>query len=136
MGFDLSWMVGLRYRELVRGAFSWHFSFGAGASLVAECPWRIIANGAIALGSVDDQQQFGLPAPIDVQVIAGELLHGMQVTGVEATPASSDLVLQFDGERRLELFNSSSGYEGWTLSSPSGKRFIAQGGGRLVILGG
>jgi hypothetical protein len=136
MGFDLSWMLGLRYQELVREAFSWHFAFGPGASLVAECPWRIIANGGIALGSVDDEQQFGLPAPIDAPVVAGELLRGRQVTGVQVAPASSDLVLQFDDERRLELFNNSSGYEGWTLSGPDGKRFIAQGGGQPVSYGG
>jgi len=132
MGFDLTWLIGLRYRELVRGDYSWHFDFGAGASLVAECPWRIIANGGIALGSIDDQQQFGLPAPVDAQVMAGELLQGRQVTAVEVMPGSSDLVLTFDSERRLELFNNSSGYEGWTLTGPNGKRFIAQGGGQLV----
>jgi hypothetical protein len=58
MDFDFSWMVGrLRYRKLVHGEYSWHFDFGADASLIADCPWRIIANGGIALGSVDDQQQ-------------------------------------------------------------------------------
>ena len=136
MGFDVTWMVGLGYRALVRGEHSWHFAFGAGASLVAECPWRIIADGGIALGSVDDRQQFGLPAPVDAQVIADELLRGRQVTAIEIVPASSDLVLTFGGDRRLELFNNSSGYEGWSLSGPDGRRFIAQGGGQLVSFGG
>jgi hypothetical protein len=136
MGFDSSWMVGLRYREVVRGDYSWHFAFEAGTSLLAECPWRIIANGRIALGSIDDRQQFGLPAPIDAQVLAGELLRGEQVKEVVVVSVSSDLVLTFNGEQRLELFNNSSGYEGWTLSDPHGKRFIAQGGGQLVSFGG
>ena len=136
MGFDFSWIVGCRYRAVVRAEYSWHFDLGPGTSLVAECPWRIIAEGGIALGSVDDQQQFGLPAPVDAQVLAGKLLQGREVTAVEVMPASSDLVLTFDGERRLELFNNSSGYEGWTLSAPNGTRFIAQGGGHLVSFAG
>jgi hypothetical protein len=136
MGFDLSWMVGLRYRELIRGDYSWHFEFDPGTSLLAECPWRIIANGRIALGSVDDGQQFGLPAPLDARFIARELLHGAPVTAVEVTSASSDLVLRFEGERRLELFNNSSGYEGWTLTGPDGRHFIAQGGGQIASFGG
>jgi hypothetical protein len=89
-------------------------------------------QGAIALGSVGDRQQFGLPMPIDAQAIAGKLLSGRRVTAAEVRPESSDLVLQFDGERRLELFNNSSGYEGWTSSGPDGKQTIAQGGGGLV----
>ena len=136
MGFDFAWLLGLRYQALVREEYSWHFSFAAGASLVAECPWRIIADGRIALGSVDDQQPFGLPAPVDAQVVAGELLRGRQVTAVDVLPASADLVLAFDGDRHLQLFNNSSGYEGWTLTSPHGRRFIAQGGGRLVSFDG
>jgi hypothetical protein len=57
------------------------------------------------------------------------------VTAVEVRPESSDLVLQFDSERRLELFNNSSGYEGWTLSGPDGKQITAQGGGHLACFG-
>jgi hypothetical protein len=135
MSVDFSWIVGLRCRELMRGPHTWHFEFGAGTSLVTECPWRIIANSGIALGSVDDQQQFGLPVPIDAEAVAHKLLRGRQVTSVEVRPESSDLVLHFDSERRLELFNNSLGYEGWTLNGPDGKQIIAQGGGHLVCFG-
>src|SRR5688572_1134850 len=104
MSVDLSWLVGLRCRELVRAGHTWHFEFEGGTSLVAGCPWRIIANGGIALGSIDDQQQFGLPLPVDAPALAITLLSDRPVTLVELRPVSSDLAFQFAGERRLELF--------------------------------
>jgi hypothetical protein len=119
-----------------RDPHAWHFSLGADAGLVVECPWRIIARAGIALGSVDDHQQFGLPAPVDAEAVAGELLGGREVIAAEVRAESADLVLTFEGERRLELFNNSSGYEGWTLNGADGRRVIAQGGGTLVTLGG
>ena len=136
MSVDFSWIVGLRCRAVRREPHTWHFDFGADTSLVAECPWRVIANTRIALGSVDDHQQFGLLVPVDAEVLAGELLRGRQVTAVEVRPDSSDLVVSFDGEKRLELFNNSSGYEGWTLNGPDGRQVIAQGGGSLADFGG
>jgi hypothetical protein len=54
----------------------------------------------------------------------------------EVRPESADLVLTFDGERRLELLNNSSGCEGWTFNGSDGRRVIAQGGGTVVELGG
>jgi hypothetical protein len=44
MNIEFSWIVGLRCRALMRGPHTWHFEFDAGTSLVAECPWRIIAK--------------------------------------------------------------------------------------------
>ena len=85
---------------------------------MAECPWRIS------------------PAPVDAEAIAGELLGGREVIAAEIKPETADLVLTFEGERRLELFNNSSGYEGWTLNGSDGRRLIAQGGGTVVELGG
>ncbi|MGH9780065.1 MAG: hypothetical protein ACRD5I_16815 [Candidatus Acidiferrales bacterium] len=40
--------------------------------------------------------------------------------------------MTFDGAVRLHLFNGSSGYEGWSLTGPTGVRIIALGGGELV----
>ena len=136
MSVRISWVVGLRCRAVRRDPHAWHFSLGADAGLVAECPWRIIARAGIALGSVDDHQQFGLPAPVDAEAVAGELLGGREVIAAEVRAESADLVLTFEGERRLELFNNSSGYEGWTLKDSDGRQVIAQGGGTLVELGG
>jgi hypothetical protein len=54
MSVEISWVVGLRCRTVRRELHTWHFSLEAGTSLVAECPWRIIAGARIVLGSVDD----------------------------------------------------------------------------------
>lgn len=136
MSVDISWVVGLRCRAVRRDPHTWHIGLGAGAGLMAECPWRIVAGARIVLGSVDDHQQFGLPAPVDAEAVAGELLGGREVIAAEVRAEAADLALTFEGERRLELFNNSSGYEGWTLSGADGRRVIAQGGGTLVELGG
>jgi hypothetical protein len=84
---------------------------------VAECPWRIS------------------PAPVDAEAIAGELLGGREVIAAEVKPQFADLVLTFEGGRRLELFNDSSGYEGWSLKGPDDGQVIGQGGGAPVTLG-
>jgi uncharacterized protein YndB with AHSA1/START domain len=76
-----------------------------------------------------------LPAPVDAEAVAGELLGGREVIAAEIKAESADLVLTFEGKRRLELFNNSSGYEGWTLKGPDGRQVIGQGGGTPVTLG-
>lgn len=53
------------------------------------------------------------------------------MTDAIVSSAVSDLAIEF-GPCRLEVFNDSSGYEGWTLAGPDGETLIAQGGGHLV----
>jgi len=44
---------------------------------------------------------------------------------------SADLVLEFDGGQRLEVFTDSSGDEPWNLTAP-GVHLVALGGGGIV----
>jgi hypothetical protein len=112
----------------------WQFRFGDGeATLNLECPWRLLLNGAIALGDDDDGQQFGLPAPLDGVKEAEKLLSASQVSLVEIREGCGDLSLTFQNGVRLEAFNGSSGYEGWTCSGKIGVTVVAQGGGNLSI---
>jgi hypothetical protein len=46
---------------------------------------------------------------------------------------TSDLVIQFAEGVRLDVFNNSSGYEGWHYSDRQGLELIAQGGGKLLM---
>jgi hypothetical protein len=46
---------------------------------------------------------------------------------------TSDLILELEEGTLLELFNSSSGYEGWECSSTDGLLAIAMGGGELSM---
>ena len=112
----------------------WQFMFGHGdATLNLECPWRLLLNGAIAFGGDDDGQQFGLQAPLDGVKETKKLLAASPVSLVEIREGCSDLGLTFQNGVRLEAFNGSSGYEGWTCSGKGGTAVVAQGGGNLSI---
>jgi uncharacterized protein DUF6188 len=112
----------------------WQFRFGDGdANLNIECPWRLLLNGAIAFGCDDDGQQFGLPAALDGAKETEKLLSASLVRSVEVHSGCSDLSLTFQNGVRLEAFNGSSGYEGWTCSGKGGITVVAQGGGNLSI---
>jgi hypothetical protein len=110
----------------------WQFRFGDGdATLNVECPWRLLLNGAIAFGGDDDGQQFGLPAALDGVKETEKLLLASPVRSVEVRSGCSDLSLTFQNGVRLEAFNGSSGYEGWTCSGKGGITVVAQGGGNF-----
>lgn len=118
-----------------RGAHDWTFSFGDAATVVAIVPWRIIIDGTIAHADEDDAQWFGLPRPVDGEARANTLLDGLLVRDVALDPVTADLRISFDGEARLDLFNNSSGYEGWRATLRDGVRavtIIALGGGKLT----
>jgi hypothetical protein len=117
-----------------KAGHSWQFRFGDGdATLNLECPWRLLLNGAIAFGGDDDGQQFGLPAPLDGVKVTEKLLSASLVSLVEIREGCSDLSLTFQNGVRLEAFNGSAGYEGWTCSGKGGVTVVAQGGGNLSI---
>ena len=130
---DLSWLRGKTLSAVHAEAYTWHFSFSGGAALCAECPWRIISKGGVALGSVDHRQRFGLAGNVDAAREAGSLLARREIIEARIRPETCDLTVDFAEEVRLELFNGSAGYEGWNLSSPDGRRLVAQGGGRLTV---
>ncbi len=113
-------------------AWEWVFGFGTGVSLRVAAPWRIVANGAIALGHEDDGQRFGLPRPVDGAARALDLLRSRLVTVFDVADVTADARVEFGDGILLDVFNSSSGYEGWTLSDGTGRLLVAQGGGRLV----
>jgi hypothetical protein len=120
----------------VRRENDWNFRFDKVGELAVDSPWRIIASGRIAHADEDDGQKFGLPAPVNGVERAMGLLSGKKIASVEISPASGDLRIQFDGATFLEIFNNSSGYEGWhAIVRGSGKRahVIAQGGGQIAM---
>jgi len=123
--------IGLRCTSVTRfGSDFWRFDFEGRAVLDVRCPWRILSTAGIALGNVDHQQQFGLPAPIDAQQEAQKLLANRvaKATGREKT---ADLILELERGSCLEVFNSSSGYEGWECSGKDGLLAVARGGGEF-----
>jgi hypothetical protein len=66
-------------------------------------------------------------------IIEGErLLSGKPVTAVLVRRDTADLNITF-GRATLELFNNSSGYEGWNLGTSDGLQVFALGGGEIEV---
>jgi hypothetical protein len=125
--------IGLRCTSVTRfGAESWRFEFEGRTTLDVRCPWRIVAEGKIALGNADHERQFGLPKPVDAKLEAERLL-ATRVANVILRERTADLVLELERGTCLEVFNSSSGYEGWECSSTDGLLAVAMGGGELSV---
>lgn len=114
------------------GQESWRFEFEGRTILDVRCPWRIVTDRRIALGNGDHGQQFGLPKPLDGKQEAERLLVAA-VTKVGLREETGDLTLELGHGTRLEIFNSSSGYEGWECSSIDGLLAVAMGGGEISI---
>jgi hypothetical protein len=111
---------------------SWSFEFGGQATLHVHCPWRILANGKVVLGNTDHGQQFGTPEAVD-GIAAAKRLLARPVVDVTIAEQTADLVLHLEGDIFLEVFNSSSGYEGWECSSSNGLLAIGAAGGELQV---
>ena len=117
----------------------WRADFGDQFTMAFRVPWRIVANGRVAFGDEDDGQQFGLSAPLDGEERAASELGERFVEALHIDEETGDLRIEFDGSTRIDVFNQSSGYEGWdAYYTARGERWgvIALGGGELVIVPG
>ena len=128
---DLSWMVGKHITVSFSEFSTWVFSFGDSLGISVDCPWRLLEHGRIVISGDDHRQQFGLPAPVDAAERASSLLNDKVIRLVEVREGTADLLIDFDGNIRLEIIPFSSGYESWQVSAPTGKHIVAQGGGQL-----
>lgn len=127
-------LVGLCCTAVIRTEYLWQLTFGtAQASLNLECPWRLLSDHAVAFGCQDHEQQFGLTERIDGTKKSETLLSNSPVTLVEVRDGCGDPAISFKNAVRLEAFNLSSGYEGWTCSLKSGCVVVAQGGGNVSV---
>jgi hypothetical protein len=110
----------------------WQFAF-ADADLTLECPWRLINGETIVLGGSDHGHKFGLPEVVDVPAEVLRVLSRRTVEGVRVDEHTADLSIAFKGGARIEAFNASGGYEGWSFGSRSGLGIVAQGGGQIAM---
>lgn len=130
---DLSWVLGRRIATVTfHEPELWRFGFDGGGVITAECPWRVLSAGRIVVSSDDHQQRFGLQVAIDAGARATQLLSDKKVNGAEVKAGTLDLLLDCEGDIRLELVPISSGYESWQITDPLGQMTIAMGGGNLV----
>lgn len=122
--------------EVARQEHRWAFSFGTDAGLGVETPWRIVTGSGIAFANTDDHQKFGLPQPVDGQARSNELLGGRRVISFDVDIKTADIQIRFEGDLLLEVFNNSSGYEGWNAAVQVDGQTISVaglGGGDLAI---
>jgi hypothetical protein len=117
--------------------FDWVFDFGDGCAIAVSSPWRIVAGNRIAHADTDDGQWFGLAQPVDGQARANKLLEKLNVMDVEIIASTADVKVVFADETQIQIFNHSSGYEGWEASyreDGRGASIIGLGGGDLAIV--
>jgi hypothetical protein len=110
--------VDISVAEVYRDAVSVQLSFRNGAKLRADY-WRFAKEGKASLSSFDDRQQYGLPEPIDAVKEVQMQLVGKVVTDVCLDRETGDLLLQFAGNLKLQIFKF-TGYEDWEISFPNG----------------
>ena len=104
---------------------------------MVECFWRIINNGRIVFGSGDDIHQFGLPVPVDREVRSRDILGSSRLTQIIVEDDTADLQFHFQNGARLEIINSSCGYEGWQAGYSDGEvevNLIGCGGGNIAFV--
>ena len=127
---ELAWLLGERLVDLVKREVSWMFILSSGGSVTTEHPWRLITHEGVAATSTDDQHLFGLNTAFDASAGVLSATKGKRITGVRVTDGSSDLILDFEGDVRLEFLTLSSGYEGWRATYRDAD-LICLGGGIL-----
>jgi len=132
--FDVSWMAGRTVKVTTENGHQWFFELeGRKVCISVECPWRLLHKGQIRLTSEDHNQKYGLPAPIDAAAEANRLLNGSHILSAEIRHGTSDLLVTFEGELKLEAIPVFTGYEAWQVYTPQGRQIIAGCGGELSI---
>ena len=127
-------LVGFTCTSVDKSEYSWHFGFADGeASLCLECAWRLRSDDSIAYGYQDDGQKFGLAEPVDGVALSKKLIGDSPIVLLAIRDGVGDLSIEFESGVRLDVFNASSGYEGWTFNVTNGLFVVAQGGGKLAV---
>ena len=115
-----------------RDGESWIFSFSEGVYASSSGFWRLLKKDKILFVSLDNDQQFGLPKPIDLEKKLNELLSGQRLTKIDVVKGTYDLTLTLTDDLTIEIYISSSGYETYDFSI-DGKRYIGLGSGDIAI---
>jgi hypothetical protein len=111
----------------------WYFYFSDKIFACSSGFWRLLIENKIDLVSLDHEQKFGLPKPLDLVEEITRKLVGKYLTKIEVIKDTYDLVLTLTDRHRLELFISSSGYETYEFSVDN-KRYIGLGSGDIAII--
>ena len=115
-------------------ADSWRFYFADKVYVSVYGFWRLLTNDKITWVSFDNEQQFGLPKPIDLINELKQVLTGKRLTKIEVLNNTFDLTLTLTEGLKIDIYITSSGYESYDFSIDN-KRYIGLGSGDIAILG-
>ena len=111
----------------------WLFSFADKIYASSSGFWRLLEINKIIFVSLDNEQQFGLPKPIDLAEELNKILIGKRLKKIDVIKDTFDLSLTFTEELKLEIYIASSGYETYDFSI-NDKRYIGLGSGDIAII--
>jgi len=129
---DLSWMIGRGIERVYLKSDFWRFDFTDGGGLRVDSLWRVLANGGAAVSSADHGHDVVLPGMADSAEQAEPWFRSRKIKATFVRADSGDLVIELEGNVRLEAIVTSVIYETWKLYSPNGDEVIAIRDGRLV----
>ena len=128
----LWWLEGCTLETIENnGPDFWQLRFTEGGWLTIEATWRLIADQRIVFGNRDDQHKFGLPEPIDGKSLVKQWIQDRPVQSTSVDSFTGDVRIEFGEGVRLDIFNSSGGYEGWQSGGRGGEMVVARGGGNI-----
>lgn len=110
----------------------WYFVFEDNICFNIYTMWRLLENKKIKWVSLDNEQQFGLPKPIDLAKEINELLIDKKILEIKVKQDTADLELTLTDNLLIEVFISSSGYESYNFSLDK-KNYIGLGSGNIAI---
>ena len=111
----------------------WTFYFADKIYTSSSGFWRLLEKNKIIFVSLDNEQQFGLPKPIDLVEELNKILTGKYVTNIDVIKDTFDLTLTLTEGLKLEIYIASSGYETYTFSI-NAKNYIGLGSGDIAIM--
>jgi hypothetical protein len=112
----------------------WIVTLTEGRRIVSAVPWRLVDGNRIVLGSVDEGRLFGLHEPVDCAREAQAMIENRTIDHVAICTYTADLTLMLTDGLRIDLFNHSSGTEGWRIRCRIRDRWatvIGSGGGHV-----
>jgi len=131
---DLDYLIGKTFEALDRRGHDWIVIFDRDATMNIACLWRLLEDQRVRFTSEDEEQHFGLPAPVDAAAEVNRRIGGAQIESVDLREGTLDVALHLNTGHRFEIIPDSSGYESWEADL-NGTILIAVGGGDLATFG-
>lgn len=125
-------LIGARLESFEKVDYDWDMRFEGGSTLMFQSLWRLVCEASIEVTSEDDGQKFGLPSPVNAAEQLKAKIGENRISDVRIDEATSDLTFHFGQGLRLEVINTSGGYEAWSLRTKE-VQIIGRNGDRVIF---